>query len=133
VALLTDLNPRLDAWQRQWTWSGEYKDYFASFPRLLLSPSIGSYDAITVDTYINLVKIYGEHTRLCLNSLSLHLIMADEEFDTAQNHVAASCLAKACEAAVALIQCYVGSSHEEPVVRYGGEVSTNRSPSVTTC
>jgi hypothetical protein len=86
----------------------------------------GSYDAITLGKYTNLVKIYGEHTRLCLNSLSLNLITANVEEDGSRPHqVAAPCLARACEAAVALVQCYTDSSDAEPIVRYGGDVSVS--------
>ncbi|KAH6876741.1 hypothetical protein B0T10DRAFT_465073 [Thelonectria olida] len=45
-AILPDLNPRLDEWQRRWTWGG-------------------SYDAIILGTYTKLATIYGEHVRLC--------------------------------------------------------------------
>jgi hypothetical protein len=72
--------------------------------------------------YIDLVKIYGEHTRLCLNSLSLNLLTADATANS-ENHVTISCLAKACEAAVALVQYYAKTSDAEPIVRYGPDVS----------
>ncbi|UKZ91445.1 uncharacterized protein TrAFT101_006423 [Trichoderma asperellum] len=100
LALLSELNPRLDEWQRQWTWSG-------------------SYDAIALGQYAHLAKIYGEHARLCLNSLSLNLIMAGGEHESQQSHVAISCLARACEATVTLIQYYTEPSGAESVIRYG--------------
>lgn len=76
--------------------------------------------------YSTLVKIYGEHTRLCLNSLSLNLMTAQAGSDTRGSHVAVSSLARACEAAVALVQYYLESPATEPVVRYGGDVSICR-------
>ncbi|KAH3552971.1 hypothetical protein KXW20_001568 [Aspergillus fumigatus] len=100
-SLLSDLNPRLDAWQRQWTWAG-------------------SYDAVMLGRYTDLVKIYGEHTRLCLNSLSLNLLTANATANS-ENHITISCLEKACDAAVALVQYYVKSSDSEPIVRYGAD------------
>ncbi|GAQ05327.1 hypothetical protein ALT_2648 [Aspergillus lentulus] len=100
-SLLSDLNPRLDEWQRQWTWAG-------------------SYDAVMLGKYTDLVKIYSEHTRLCLNSLSLNLIAANATANS-ENNLTISCLEKACEAAVALVQYYVRSSDSEPIIRFGGD------------
>ncbi|GFF57345.1 hypothetical protein IFM46972_10769 [Aspergillus udagawae] len=100
-ALLSDLNPRLDEWQRKWTWGG-------------------SYNTVLLGKYTNLVKIYSEHTRLCLNSLSLNFIAANATANP-ENPVATSFLARACEAAVSLVQYYVESSDAEPIVRYAGD------------
>lgn len=94
-----------------------------SRPILALTSYLGSYDAIELGKYTNLVKIYGEHARLCLNSLSLNLITANAEAGTRQNHAAASYLARACEAAINLVQHYCEPSGTEPIVRYGGDVS----------
>jgi hypothetical protein len=82
---------------------------------------LGSYDAVMLGKYTDLVKIYGEHTRLCLNSLSLNLIAANATANS-ESHLTISCLEKACEAAVGLVQYYVKSSDSEPIVRYGGDV-----------
>ncbi|KAG4430183.1 hypothetical protein IFR05_014342 [Cadophora sp. M221] len=74
-ALLSDLNPRLDEWHRQWTWSG-------------------SFDTIA---------------------------LANADGETRENQVVVSYLARACEAAVAIVQCYIEPSDTEPIVRYGGD------------
>ncbi|KAH9875146.1 hypothetical protein J1614_004636 [Plenodomus biglobosus] len=102
LTLLSKLNPRLDEWQRQWTWDG-------------------SYDTIALDNYATLVKIYGEHTRLCLNSLSLNLIMTNAETESRKNQLIVSSLGRACDAAVALVKHYCPPSGGESVVSYGGE------------
>lgn len=88
----------------------------------MLTCYLGSYDAVMLGRYTDLVKIYGEHTRLCLNSLSLNLLTANATANS-ENHITISCLEKACDAAVALVQYYVESSDSEPIVRYGADVS----------
>lgn len=102
LTLLSKLNPRLDEWQRQWTWDG-------------------SYDTIALDHYATLVKIYGEHTRLCLNSLSLNLVMTSPGNESRQNQLIVSSLGRACDAAVALVKHYCPTPGAESVVAYGGE------------
>ncbi|KAJ4265748.1 hypothetical protein NW764_015580 [Fusarium oxysporum] len=98
--LLSDLNPRLDEWQRQWTWGG-------------------SYDAIALGTYTKLVTIYGEHARLCLNSVSLNLILSNANEESQQDKM--PYLARACEAAISIVQNQVDPSGPEPFVRYGAD------------
>lgn len=83
----------------------------------------GSYDAITLGRYTKLVMIYGEHARLCLNSLSLNFIAANVDGENQQNQVPIPYLARACEAAVSIVQGYVEPCGTEPIIRYGGDVS----------
>ncbi|PLB53258.1 putative C6 finger domain protein [Aspergillus steynii IBT 23096] len=99
-ALLSDLNPRLDEWQRQWTWNG-------------------SYGTISLGNYLVLCKIYGEHTRLCLNSLSLNLLASHEIDGTRELQVTLSSLTRACESAITLVQYFVESGRMESPIRYG--------------
>ncbi|CAG7560653.1 unnamed protein product [Fusarium equiseti] len=101
-ALLSNLNPRLDEWQRQWTWGG-------------------SYDVIALGRYTKLVMIYGEHARLCLNSLSLNFITANTDDASQQNNVPIHYLAKACESALSIVQAYVEPHGSDSLVRYGGD------------
>ena len=82
----------------------------------------GSYNAIALGRYTNLVKIHGEHTRLCLNSLSLNLLTATIDDGNQQYQAASSCLAKACEGAVALVQYFADPAGTDSIVRYSGHV-----------
>ncbi|RAL08765.1 Zn(II)2Cys6 transcription factor [Aspergillus homomorphus CBS 101889] len=100
--LLSELNPRLDEWQRRWTWNG-------------------SYDAISMGKYITLSKIYSEHTRLCLNSLSLNLLAGTGTPRPLANPMMLSSLAKACESAMTLVQLYDQTGNGEAIIRYGGD------------
>ncbi|KAH7168189.1 putative C6 finger domain protein [Fusarium sp. MPI-SDFR-AT-0072] len=100
--LLSELNPRLDQWQRQWTWGG-------------------SYDAIALGDNLKTVMIYGHHAQLCLNSLSMNLIAADANGDNQQVHDPEPYLTKAFTAAVSIVQTYIESSGTEPIVRYGAD------------
>jgi hypothetical protein len=69
--------------------------------------------------------VYGEHARLCLNSLSLNLLTANALGDDQlqRNHLPMPYLAQACEAAVSIVQGYSESPGAESIVRYGGDVS----------
>lgn len=85
--------------------------------------SIGSYDVIALGRYTKLVMIYGEHARLCLNSLSLNFITANTDDASQQNNVPINYLAKACESALSIVQAYVEPHGSDSLVRYGGDVS----------
>lgn len=89
---------------------------------LPLTPFLGSYDAISLGNYITLCKIYGEHIRLCLNSLSLNLLTGQGVDSTGGIHDILPCLERACESAVTLVQHYAQSVGAEPIIRYGGDV-----------
>jgi hypothetical protein len=77
------------------------------------------------------VTIYGEHARLCLNSLSLNLILSSANEESQQDKI--PYLARACEAATSVVQNHVDSSGPEPFVRYGADVSARRSTFVCFC
>lgn len=101
-ALMTEFNPRLDEWNRQWTWSG-------------------SFDAISLGAYTRLCKIHGEHVRLCVNALALNLIVAEDARGEESDPALLSRLTTACEAAMKLVQIHAGDDCLEPIARYGGD------------
>lgn len=101
-ALMAEFNPRLDEWNRQWTWSG-------------------SFDAIGLGAYTRLCKIHGEHVRLCVNALALNLIAAEDARGEESDPALLSRLTTACEAAMKLVQIHAGDDCLEPIARYGGD------------
>lgn len=86
---------------------------------------LGSYDTIKLGIYSKLAKVYGEHVRLCLNALSLNLIATGDN-ESQQNQILRPYLARACEAAVAIVETYAGPGSTELLVRYGADVSINQ-------
>lgn len=81
--------------------------------------TLGSYGAISLGNHAKLTQIYGEHTRLCLNSLSLNLFAAHAIDEDHQRDVAVPCLTRACEAAVAIVQLYTERSDTDTIIRFG--------------
>lgn len=122
TALLSDVNAKLDDWNRKWTWDG--KTNCSNYYSLTNADAhLGSYDAITLCTYRRLTRIYGEHLRLCLNSLSLNLLDAKGQERPQDGHLAVPCLARASEAAVALVRCFDQKPQADVAIRFGGEAS----------
>ena len=104
VALvLRDLNKRLDDWHRRWTWSGA---------RGALQMNRSS---------LRFAKLQGEHIRLSVNSIALKAD-ARETAGSNESDWLQTCVVKAMDAAIALIDMHIEASETDLLFSYSFEV-----------
>lgn len=102
--MLRDLNKRLDDWQRRWTWTGA---------RFALQMNRSS---------LRFAKLQAEHVRLSVNSIALKAD-AREAAGSEDSDWLQTCVVKAMDAAISLIDMHISSSETDLLYSYSFEVS----------
>ena len=109
-SMLQELNARLDAWFREWIWSGR-SDIVGS--RMHRSVP-GSRYTLYLGASARIARLQGEHMRLCINSYALR---------PGNDVFVAPYLRKALNAASSTIQTHFESSESDLALSFATDVS----------